>query len=115
MMFKKYDREIESMLTEDRKFSTNRILKKHKLMMQRLWNERLIHLLVTFFVGLTMFMSFSLTLILNKLIFILLDIPLFLLFTGYLFHYRFLENMHQKWYLIEDRILAKNVKEEEEN
>jgi uncharacterized membrane protein len=80
------------------------ILKTHKLMIERIQHERLIHLLVTIFVGLVMVLSLLATVISENIILAFLDIPLLILFTAYIFHYRFLENTTQGWYKIEDSI-----------
>lgn len=66
-------------------------------MLKTIRHERLIHLLVMIFVGLVMSMSFFTTIVSEKYFLLLLDIPLLMLFVGYLFHYRFLENTAQNW------------------
>ena len=67
-------------------------------------HERLIHLIVTFFVGVVACL-FLLGFIFSENIFLL---PLFLLlmclFIPYIFHYYFLENNVQKLYKIYDRL-----------
>ena len=73
-------------------------------MISRIQHERLIHLLVTIFVGIAMTLASLLIILTGSSTLLLLDIPLLMLFVGYLFHYRFLENTTQNWYKIEDQI-----------
>lgn len=61
-------------------------------------HERLIHLIVTVFVGIVSIIIFSLSLIINNLFLNILLILLILLFIPYIFHYYFLENNVQKLY-----------------
>jgi hypothetical protein len=105
-MFKTYDIKIKKILADESKDENwKEILKTHKLMIKRIQHERLIHLLVTIFVGIVMVLSLLTTIITEKVILGLLDIPLLILFTAYIFHYRFLENTTQSWYKLEDRII----------
>jgi len=101
-MFKDYDKKINKILSDKVETNTDMTQKRHKLMILRIQHERSIHLLVTIFVGVVMAMSFLATIISDELLLLFLDIPLLILFVAYLFHYRFLENLTQKWYLLED-------------
>jgi hypothetical protein len=105
-MFKNYDLKIKKTLS-DKEEGTNweKVLKYHKLMISRIQHERLIHLLVTIFVGIVFMAAFFITIITKISNLLLLDIPLLALFVGYLFHYRFLENTTQNWYKLEDQII----------
>jgi hypothetical protein len=104
-MFKTYDASIKKILFDESKDNDwKEILKYHHLMIKRIQHERLIHLLVTIFVGLVMIMSLLATVITEKMLLVYLDIPLLILFTAYIFHYRFLENTTQSWYKLEDKI-----------
>ena len=76
-------------------------------MIAKIQHERLIHLLVTLFVGLVVTVSFLVVVVTQKPELLLFGVPLLLLFLGYLFHYRFLENVTQNWYLLEDQIKEK--------
>jgi hypothetical protein len=107
-MFKAYDLKIKDILSGNKKDADWKdILKYHERMILRIQHERLIHLLVTIFVG-TVFMAAFFTTIITKMSnLLLLDIPLLALFVGYLFHYRFLENTTQNWYKLEDQIMEK--------
>ena len=107
-MFKTYDKEIESALSDGFKHTDlEKTLAKHKLMISRIQHERLIHLLVTIFVGVVMTLFFMITLMTKEVLVVFIDGPLLILFTAYIFHYRFLENTTQSWYKIEDSIKEK--------
>lgn len=97
-MFKDHQKYLDKILDNESVENWENILKLHKEMVAIIQHERLIHLLVTFFVGVVMSMSFIATIITEKAYLLFLDIPLLFLFTGYLFHYRYLENTTQKWY-----------------
>jgi hypothetical protein len=104
-MFKTYDVKIKEILSG--KFTDinwPNVLENHKEMMVRIQHERLIHLLVTIFVGIILSASFFITIITKKPDLVIFCIPLLFLFLGYLLHYRFLENTTQNWYLLEDQI-----------
>lgn len=107
-MFKKYSREIREILKNcPENVNWSKELDRHQLMLARIQRERLIHLIVTVFVGLCMVLCFLTTAVSKNLLLACLDIPLIVLFTGYIFHYRFLENTTQSWYKFEDKIKEK--------
>jgi len=103
-MFKSYGLKVKKILSGDSK-ETNwkEVLKYHQLMIARIQHERLIHLLVTMFVGITMTLTFLVTIVTEVPVLLALDIILLVLFTGYIFHYRFLENTTQGWYKLRMR------------
>jgi len=104
-MFRTYDRKIkELILTKDAHANWKVILTDHQTMIARIQHERIIHLLVTTFVGIVVSAFALLTMITRRLDFLIIFVPLLILFLGYLFHYRFLENTTQSWYLLEDQI-----------
>jgi len=106
-MFKKYDEEIIKIISD--KSSTNdwkKILEKHRRMISYIQHERLIHIIVTMFVGLVMSIGAFITIIIQKQDLLFFVFSLLILFVVYLFHYRFLENTTQNWYKIEDDILS---------
>jgi hypothetical protein len=104
-MFKNYDAEIRKILEDkDSKADWKKISDRHRLMIARIQHERLIHLLVTIFVGLVVAGAAIITVIVKTNSLLIFIIPLTLLFIGYLLHYRFLENTTQNWYLFEDKI-----------
>jgi len=106
-MFKDHDKKISKLLSDKENTDWEKVLRHHKIMILRIQHERLIHLIVMIFVGIVMSFSFLATIVSGKSLIIFLDIPLLILFTAYLFHYRFLENTTQKWYKIEDAVTEK--------
>jgi hypothetical protein len=93
-------------LISNKPLNTNweNVLAQHRTMIDRIQHERLIHLMVTIFVGLTTFIGALTAIVTKELVLLLISTPLLCLFIGYLFHYRYLENTTQSWYKIEDRI-----------
>ena len=80
------------------------LLDYHQIMISRIQHERLIHLLVTIFVGLVMSFTSLITIVTQTTMLLFICIPLIVLFLAYLLHYRFLENTTQRWYLLGDQI-----------
>ncbi|MFA6081130.1 MAG: hypothetical protein WC741_01865 [Patescibacteria group bacterium] len=104
-MFKSYDTKIKKILEEKNpETDWKKVLKNHQVMIKRIQHKRLIHLLVTIFVGLVMSTSTFITIAVKTTGLLFFCIPLAMLFIGYIFHYRFLENTTQNWYLLEDII-----------
>ena len=104
-MFKEYDIKIRQLLSA-KPYHTDwkRVLENHKNMIAKIQHERLIHLLVTIFVGTIMSASAFVIIVTQKPDLLIFGIPLLFLFIGYLFHYRFLENTTQSWYELEEEI-----------
>ena len=110
-MFKEYDKKIHEMLGEcSDKIEWLSVHENHRYMISLIQHERLIHLLVTIFVGIGMILCVLTTLVTELEYLLLLDIPLLALFTAYIFHYRFLENTTQSWYLISEKIKDRSRK-----
>jgi len=104
-MFKTYDIEVKKLLsTKSSSADWKGILENHKVMILRIQHERLIHLMVTIFVGIVLSASVFVTIITKELYLLIFCVPLLFLFLAYLFHYRFLENTTQDWYVFEDDI-----------
>lgn len=104
-MFKVYDKKIKKLLSlKCSDIHWENVLENHKEMVATIQHERLIHLLVTFFVGSIMAASAFIIIITQKSDLLIFCIPLLFLFIAYLFHYRFLENTTQNWYLLEEDI-----------
>ena len=105
IMFKIYDSRINTILSA-KAYQTNwrQVLENHKDMIDKIQHERLIHLLVTIFVGTIMSASAFITIVTQKPDLLIFCIPLLFLFIGYIFHYRYLENTTQDWYLLEEKI-----------
>jgi len=104
-MFKEYNNKIHALLS-NAPLDTNweQTLKLHQDMIATIQHERLIHLLVTLFVGLMFALSSFTSMFLGKVELLLLVVLLGVLFFAYLLHYRFLENMTQKWYGVREKI-----------
>jgi uncharacterized membrane protein len=107
-MFKKYDEEIKKIIS-DKSSDTDwkKILEKHQRMISHIQHERLIHLIVTMFVGLVMSIGAFIIIITQKPDLLLFVLFLLILFVAYLFHYRFLENTTQNWHEVEEKIISK--------
>jgi len=104
-MFKKYDMEIKEILSKkDSAIDWKNVLENHKEMIEKIQHERLIHLLVTIFVGSIMTISSFIVITTKQPELLIISFPLLFLFLAYLFHYRFLENTTQDWYLLEEQI-----------
>jgi len=107
-MFKKYDFEIIKIISnEDSSLNWKDIWENHLRMISHIQHERLIHLLVTIFVGIVMSIGSFITIVTQKIELLIFCIPLLILFIAYLLHYRFLENTTQRWYLLEENIQSK--------
>ena len=105
LMFRNYDFKIKKILSENNSETDwKKLLGNHQEMIAKIQHERLVHLLVTIFVGTIMSIVSFITLITKDLFLLIFSLPLMLLFLGYLLHYRFLENTTQNWYLLEDQI-----------
>ena len=104
-MFKTYDAQLKKLLSSNASDTDwQNILGNHKEMIAKIQHERLIHLLVTIFVGTIMSIASFIIMITKTTGLLIFDIPLLILFVAYLFHYRYLENTTQNWYILEDKI-----------
>ncbi|MCX6717282.1 MAG: hypothetical protein NTU76_01220 [Candidatus Taylorbacteria bacterium] len=104
-MFKTYNVEIKNLISKkDPSTDWKKVLDNHKEMIAKIQHERLIHLLVTIFVGSVMTTSSFIVIVTKQLELLVIALPLLILFTAYLFHYRYLENTTQSWYVLEDEI-----------
>ena len=109
-MFDIYDLKIKKILSVNNSDTDwKNILENHKEMIAKIQHERLIHLLVTIFVGTVMSISSLIALVTKEIYLIIFCFPLLLLFLAYLFHYRYLENTTQNWYIIEENIKKSGV------
>lgn len=73
-------------------------------------HERLIHLLVTIFVGLATVMFFGLAITNKSIEFIIVGLITLILFAFYIVHYYFLENTVQELYDLYDSLKEKDSK-----
>lgn len=97
-------KQINSYIKEvEDKISKNEITKDYKKEMLNyisfFQHERLIHLIVTFFVGISAIIFFIAMMYFNSIQLTLIFIILVLLFIPYILHYYFLENSIQKLYI----------------
>jgi len=110
-MFKSYDSKIRELLSKKHSdVDWKGVLEFHKTMLARIQHERLIHLLVMIFVGLITVMTTFIMISTQKADLFIVSIPLGALFIGYIFHYYFLENTTQSWYILEDQIRKLHTK-----
>ena len=91
---KKLDDIIKNKTIKNKEILLKEILIKIKFFQ----HERLIHLIVTVFVGISAILFLGFGLLLNNLGIILLFILTLLLFIPYIFHYYYLENGTQSLY-----------------
>ncbi len=73
-------------------------------------HERLIHLLVTIFVGLATVMFFGIAITNKSIEFIIVGLITLILFSFYIVHYYFLENSVQELYDLYDSLKEKDSK-----
>jgi hypothetical protein len=107
-MYSEYQKKIRKLLSSDSPSTNwNVALETHLSMISVIQHERIIHLMVTIFVGVAMILTCLTTIVTGKPYLLLLDFPLIALFMGYIFHYRYLENTTQSWYKITDLLREK--------
>jgi len=84
-----------------------KIQQNHLLKIKLIQHERLVHLFVTLFFGCFSLLSFFAFLILNR-IEIIIPAAIFLITTlFYAIHYYRIENATQRWYKLNDQLIAK--------
>ncbi len=81
-------------LEESKNIDQDKLLKNIEIFQ----HERLIHLIVTVFVGISTIIFFGLGLIIENILLLILSLITLILFSFYIFHYYFLENSVQKLY-----------------
>lgn len=97
-ILKEHINKIDNLLKEDKLKNKDEIIDKHLKQIEFYQHERLVHLIVTVFVG-TMCVLFLLAgLFLENILVLLLFLLTFILFVPYIFHYYALENGVQKMY-----------------
>lgn len=89
---------IDNILKENKIKNKDELIKNHLKQIEFYQHERLIHLIVTVFVGIVMAIFFIGGLILENILVLLLFILTLLLFIPYILHYYVLENGVQKMY-----------------
>jgi cell division protein FtsW (lipid II flippase) len=95
----------EALLNDKQDF--NELLNFHKTQIDFLQHERLIHLLVTFFVFAMVIICVALTMIYQIILLYVLCLILMILSIFYIVHYYQLENGVQRWYLLYNEIRNK--------
>lgn len=95
---KEYIEEINNILKKDKITNKEQVLKDHLTQIQFFQHERLIHLIVTVFVGTLAILFLLFGLLLNNIMLFVLFGITFILFIPYILHYYFLENGVQKLY-----------------
>ena len=80
--------------------------KNHERIIGYIQHERLIHLMVTLSIGAFLLISVAVALLRPCLQMFLLIGLFFVLLVPYLFHYHFLENTLQRWYVLTEEILS---------
>ena len=92
-------KQIEEYIKE---IENNKKIKKEDILNHKSFyqHERLVHLIVTVFVGICAILFFLAMIYFEKLALILIFGILLVLFIPYIFHYYFLENSIQKLYLL---------------
>lgn len=95
---KNYLEKIDTILKKDKIKDKEKTLKDHLIQIKFFQHERLIHLIVTVFVGTMAILFLLFGLFLNNILLFLLFALTFLLFIPYILHYYFLENGVQKLY-----------------
>lgn len=98
---KNYIKYIDDLLMENK--ITDEIIKEHLIKIEFFQHERLIHLLVTLFFAIFLFISIAISLINDLFVFVL--IILIFLLIPYILYYFFLENNVQYLYKQYDRML----------
>lgn len=103
----KYMKTHENLISELSKDPSNiDFLKKyHKMQIEIIQHERLIHLLVTLFFGLFFLISILFVVVFEKVILLSLAALFLILLIPYVFHYYKLENGIQRWYTIYNEMI----------
>ena len=95
---KKYLLYIREIANKDKITNKDTILENLLIQIKFIQHERLIHLIVTVFVGLSTLILLGLGIFAESIGFILTALITLILFIFYIFHYYFLENTTQELY-----------------
>ncbi|MDD5888615.1 MAG: hypothetical protein PUC82_03915 [bacterium] len=95
---KDYLTKIDNILNEKQIKNKEELLRDHLTQISFFQHERLIHLLVTIFVGIMAILFFIAGILNSSISCLILFACLLILFVPYIFHYFFLENGVQKLY-----------------
>ncbi len=99
-----YVKETDNLINKKEKVSKER-LEYHLIQIEQFQHERLIHLIVTVFVGIVAILFFLFGMFLQNIGILLVFISLVCLFIPYILHYYLLENNVQKLYSQYDELL----------
>lgn len=95
---KEYLERMDNILKKEKLGNKEELLKDHLIQIKFFQHERLIHLIVTVFVGLIAVFFLLFGLLIDNIMLFILFILTALLFIPYILHYYFLENGVQKLY-----------------
>ena len=95
---KSYLNKIREIDNKEKINNKNEIIKELIKQIEFTQHERLIHLIVTVFVGLSTLILLGLGMIIESISFIIVSLITLVLFMFYIFHYYFLENTTQELY-----------------
>lgn len=99
-----YVAETDKLIQEPKKITKER-LEYHLIQIKQFQHERLIHLIVTVFVGLLAMAFFLFSLLIENMGLLIIFLALTCLFIPYILHYYLLENNVQKLYTQYDELL----------
>ena len=99
-----YVAETDKLIQEQKKITKER-LEYHLIQIKQFQHERLIHLIVTVFVGLLTMAFFLFSLLIENMGLLIIFLALTCLFIPYILHYYLLENNVQKLYTQYDELL----------
>jgi hypothetical protein len=85
----------------------SRLAEQHETMISRMQHERLIHLLVTLFIGLFLLLVAGFTVVQPSAALFALGALLLVLTGAYVHHYYRLENGVQRYYRLADRVASR--------
>lgn len=92
-----YIKEIDKKIESNEKITKEEV-ENHLIQIKFFQHERLVHLLVTIFVGILAILFYLSGIIINNAYLLIIFFCLLFLFIPYLLYYRFLENNTQKLY-----------------
>ncbi len=101
-----YVKETDNLINKKEKVAKER-LEYHLIQIEQFQHERLIHLIVTVFVGIVAILFFLFGIFLQNIGILLVFIILVCLFIPYILHYYLLENNVQRLYDQYDKLLKK--------
>ncbi len=104
---KSYHKYLDQYINGEIKKDKQEILEEILIQIKFFQHERLIHLIVTFFVGIAAILFLGFSLILDNIGMILLFFLAIALFMPYIFHYYYLENgtqaLYKKYFIIKEK------------